>query len=466
MKPSFLLIPALASTLLLPACGARSSLTEPGVSRECASWTVHDGDAKQIYSCNPLALLDDGSVVLPMADGVAGSDGDTPVTWNHSWLRKIEPDGAVAWEVGRDLDGVKLIAAARGADGIYAAGLADDGMLGGAGSCAGEGPCSFVARLTEAGQPAWVKTLPSNSAADRSYLRDLAITDDGGIILGGGFEGTLDLGCEPHSGTAGGAFSNLFVARLSPAGECLWSRAITLPDSGLERMAVDGAGDVALALSLDGPPGSTVDFGGGPLLFGNDSHNTSFAVAKYAPDGALVFARAATCKFTFGWASVAVTSAGEVLLSASCMGTIDLGGGPRGSPDVDRLFVTKFGATGEELWTRDIATAGGGQAPPVIATEPGAGFFLAGEIRPDMALLTEPVQEHALFTAAFDAGGNPTDVQTFPAAPNTGLVSVVRLSAHAGSLALDGTFNGTLDLGQSPLDSEGPQDVFVTKICR
>ncbi|MFT3770523.1 MAG: hypothetical protein QM820_34270 [Minicystis sp.] len=471
MKRALLLPLALASGLLLPACGARSSLTEPGVSGECVPWTLHDGAAAQYYSPHPPAVLDDGSVVVPMAEGDADADGGAGVTWTHSLLRKIHPDGAIAWEVVGDSEGITFIAAARdAANAIYVTGVAEPGaqsVLGYAVTCAGQGPCSFVARLAQTGQPAWVKAFPSSSAADRSYLRDLAVMDDGGITLGGGFDGTLDLGCGPASGTADGAWRNLFVARLSPSGECLWSRAITLSAPALERMAVDGAGEVALVLSLDGPPGSSVDLGGGPLPFGGASHHASFAVARYAPEGAFVFAKAATCAFTFGWPSVAVTAAGEVLLSASCEGTIDLGGGPRGSLDVDRLFVTKFGATGEEIWTHDIATtSAGGQAPPAIATEPGAGFFLAGEVWPGMALLGAPVPEHALFAAAFDAGGSPSDVQTFPVTKTTGRVDVIGLSAGAGSLVLDGIFEGTLALGQSPLVSEGPQDAFVASICR
>jgi len=471
MKRSFLLPIALASGLLLPACGARSSLTEPGgVSDECGPWTVHDGAATLVYSCKPLALLDDDSVVVPMADGVADADGGAAVTWDHNWLRKIDPDGAIAWEVGRDSEGIAFIAAARGADGIYVTGIADAGaqsVLGAAVNCAGEGPCSFVARLTQTGQPAWVKAFPSSSAADRSYLRDLAVTDDGGITLGGGFDSTLDLGCGPVSGTGVGASRNLFVARLSPSGECLWSRAIALSEPGGERMAVDGAGDVALVLSLDGPPGSSVDLGSGPIPFGSEHPDASFAIAKYAPDGALVFAKVATAEFTWGWPYVAMTGAGEVLLSASCMGTIDLGDGPRGSVDVDRLFVTKFDATGEELWTHDVATTSVGlQGPPVIATEPGGSFFLAGQVWPGMALLGEPVPESALFVAAFDAGGSPIDMQTFPLTPFEGAVSVIGLSASAGSLVLDGNFEGTLDLGQRPLVSEGRQDAFVARICR
>ena len=474
MKHSFLLPLALASGLILTACGARSSLTEPGVSDTCEPWSVHDGAATLVHYPDAPAVLDDGSVVVRMGASVGDANGVPDVTSFRSWLRKIDPDGAIAWETGGDPDGVHLLAAARdAANGIYVTGSAEPGaqsVLGAAVTCAGEGPCSFVAKLTQTGQPAWVKAFPSSSAADWSSLRDLAVTDDGRITLGGGFDGTLDLGCGPATGTTDGNFGSLFVAQLSPSGECLWSRAIGDVHPAVERMAVDDAGDIALVLTLEGPPGSSIDLGGGPIPFGSEHDLGSFAIAKYAPDGALVFAKVATCERAFVWPYVALTGAGEVLLSASCEGTIDLGGGPRGSLDVDRLFVTKFGATGEELWTHDIATISVGSAgPPAIATEPGGSFFLAGQARPGMALLGEPVPESALFVAAFDAGGSPIDMQTFPfmhPPPHPGFLDVSGLSASAGSLVLAGYFDGALDLGQSPLVSKGPQDAFVARICR
>jgi hypothetical protein len=474
MQHSFLLPLALASGLILPACGARSSLTEPGAADTCAPWSVQDGAATLIYNADPLALLDDGSVVVRMVSGVADANGLPAATGNRSWLRKIDTDGEIAWEVGGEPDGVDFAATARdAANGIHVTGAAEPGtqsVLGAAITCAGEGRCSFVAKLTPAGKPAWVKAFPSSSAADWSALTNLAVTDGGRISLGGELHGTLDLGCGPLVGTTEGEHGSQFVAQLSPSGECLWSRAIGDVHPTVARMAVDDAGDIALVLALEGPAGSSIDFGDGPIPYGSEHHFASLAAAKYASDGALVFARVATSEFAFGWPYVAMTGAGEVLLSASCKGPINLGGGPTGSMDVDRLFVTKFGATGEELWTHDIATTGvGAQGPPAIATEPGGSFFLAGRVWPGMALLGEPVPQSALFVAAFDAGGSPIDNQTFPfteSAPHTGFLEVLGISARAGSLVLDGYFNGTLDLGQSPLVSKGPEDAFVARICR
>lgn len=473
MKRSCLLPLALLSGLLLSACGARSSLTEPGASDECGPWVVHDGAAGTVlfaYS-HSFAVLDDGSVVVPMAEGPPDADGGAGTPWKRRWLRKIDPDGAIAWEARGEPEGVSFTAAARdAAGGIYVAGFAEPGapsVLGAAVTCAGKGTCSFVAKLTQTGEPVWVKAFPSSAAADRAFLTNLAVMDDGRITLGGAFDGTLDLGCGPASVTAGGDDANLFIARLSPSGECLWSRAIVglpLLFPGADSMAVGDAGDIALALSLiKGPPGPSIDFGGGPVPTSSES-GPPFAVAKYASDGALVFAKVATSGSTRGSPNVAVTGAGEVLLSASYQGTIDLGGGPRGSVADNRQFVTKFGATGEELWTHDIAADPVGGGSSLIAIEPGGSFFLAGLGSPGMAILGEPVPERAPFVAAFDAGGKPIDVQTFPL---TRKVRGFGLSASAaGALVLVGEFEGVLDLGQGPLVSEGRRDAFVARICR
>ncbi|APR80851.1 Hypothetical protein A7982_06198 [Minicystis rosea] len=470
MKRPFLLLLALVSGWLLPACGARSSLTEPGGSDACGFWNVYDGAVGTLHHASlDFAVLDDGSVVVPMEESIVGADSDAFPTVTRQWVRKLHPDGAIAWEVEGEPEKLGFSAAARdGAGGIYVAGAVGPGapsVLGAAVPCAGEGTCAFVAKLTPMGEPTWVKVFPSNDV--RAAVNHLAVMDDGRITLEGAFDGTLDLGCGPVSGTADGLWANLFVARLSPSGECLWSRALVSPQlfSGFTDMAVGDAGDVALVLHLtaEGPPGSSIDFGGGPVPSSSSvDYGHPLAVAKYAPDGAFVFAKVATSGFCQSVPKVAVTGAGEVLLSAAYTGPIDLGGGPRGSADDTRQFVTKLGATGEELWTRDIASGkyGGGEVF-AIAIEPGDGFFLAGQGRVGMSILGEPVPEETLFAAAFDAGGQPIDVQTFPF---SGQGLDLGLSASApSSLVLVGQFDRVHDFDDGPW--WGPEKALVARIC-
>ena len=455
MKHTLLHPIALVFGLILTACGARSSLTEP---EDCGWWNVYEGAVGTLhYASRDFAALDDGSVVVPMLEGIVDADDER---WTRHWVRKLDPDGEVAWEVMGELEDLYFSVAARDpAGGVYLAGRVLPGVpsvLGATVPCTGEGACAFIARLTQAGEPTWVKFFPPNAAT----IWQLAVMEDGRITVQGSFDGTLDLGCGPASGTADDTYPNLFLARLSPTGECLWSRALVSPQffSPFANMAVGDAGDVALAPHLtEAPPGSSIDFGGGPVPSGA----RPLAIAKYAPDGAFVFAKvAADGRGTVH--QVAVTDAGEVLLSADYDGPIDLGGGPRGSEGDTRQFVTRLSATGEELWTRDIAAGEvGGSGPLALAIEPGGGFFLAGRGRGGMAILGAPVPETALFTAAFDADGQPIDLQTFPF---SGQGAYLGLSARVpGSLMLVGTLTS---VHGAQATSSDPDRALVARICR
>src|SRR5262249_14390410 len=141
-----------------------------------------------------------------------------------------------AWEAKGDPEGVHFSAAARdAADGLTIAGTVEPGatsVLGAPVTCTGKGTCAFVAKLKHTGEAVWVKAFPSSAGTDHADLTNLAVKADGEITVQGGFDGTLDLGCGPVHGPAGFAWfalPNLFLARLSPSGDCLWWRTILGP---------------------------------------------------------------------------------------------------------------------------------------------------------------------------------------------------------------------------------------------
>lgn len=474
MKRSFLLPFAFVSGLLLSACGTRSSLTDPDADPGCVPWSTSDGRAGAEHLLwAPFAVLDDGSVVVAIQDRVDGTGGMGMGSSNAYSVQKIDPEGETAWETMAGPEVQWIPAVARGAaDEPLVLGAMNAGAqsaLGATLPCPADGACSFLGKLAETGAPAWSKIV---SASGVSLARALAVTGDGRMTVEGTFQGTLDLGCGPMTG----GLDSRYLARLSPAGECLWSQAIvgTPRLEGVDDLAVDDDGEVALTLRLLSAPGArTIDLGGGPVPFVTEK-SQALVVAKYAPNGDLVFARAvsgtsAQDSLIIHEANVALTDAGEVLVSTGYEGVLDLGGGPRGAPGLVRQFVTKLSATGEELWTRDVAASPlqevGWLRPPFpLAVLPGGGFFLAGPGLPGLTILGKPAPEKAVFVAAYDAAGEPVSVQTFPVTEHA-TVAGLRASAD-GALVLAGSFAGTFDLGQEPLVSEGLQDSFVARICR
>jgi hypothetical protein len=470
------------SASALTACGARSSLTGAEVDTGCGPWSVREGEVGVASSAGaPFAVLGDGSVVLPTLAIVQGKGGAAPDAKSGRYVLGLDPGGAVVWDTPLGDQSWMLQGVARGdAEAPVVLAVVTTGthtVLGATVTCPGPSECILVGKLGETGTMGWSKLVPGGNLTPRG----LAATRDGRITVEVTFDGTVDFGCGPVIAPAGVGGATRALARLSAAGECQWSRAIVgttpLYSIAADRIAVNDDGEIALTMMLpyaegeEGP--QTLDLGGGPLAFDTKTA-LGLAVAKYADDGSLVFGKVVSGTGMHGQvvlpsAEVALTGAGEILLSMTYEGTLDLGGGPQGSPGILRQFVAALSAAGEERWIRDLASATsddvyGTRAPFAIAAEPGGGFLLAGRGQPGMTSLGEPTPETTVFVAAHDAGGKPVSVHRFPF---TGRAAVAGIDAStAGALVLAGHFAGTLDLGQDLLVSEGAEDVFVAKLCR
>jgi hypothetical protein len=164
--------------------------------------------------------------------------------------------------------------------------------------------------------------------------------DGSGNAIGAGLlQGTADFGGGPlTSASAGG---DMYLVELDASGAHLRSR--TFPTTSSPVVAVDGAGNRILAGYLSG----TVDLGGGPVTAAH-----GLFVAKLDPAGQHVWSRV----FAGGsgaYASVedvAVGSAGQIFVSGTYGGTVDLGGGVL--PSTGQVFVLALDAQGNHQWSR------------------------------------------------------------------------------------------------------------------
>ncbi|APR84571.1 Hypothetical protein A7982_09920 [Minicystis rosea] len=450
--------------LMLSAC-TRSSL--PDTERTCDSWSRRDGEPEMDRSVfAALALPGGGVMALEKRELVLGG------RW--SGIRKHDPDGRVAWEMTLGDDGVVSDGLTRDATGgvLVAGGIGGKGtVLGTELTCPGQDTCGFILKIDDAGTVQRTILLPGGF-----LMNTPAVTSDGRIAVEGWFYDTIDLGCGALTAVEGD-HTNRFVALLSPSGECLWSRAIVSPKLNgwtQDHLAVDDAGEVALTIPLWMSSGAeAIDLGEGPVPFDTEK-GSAIAVAKYAPNGDLALAKVVTStsanpSMTVLAPNVALTRAGEVILSATHKGATDFGDGPQGSPELVRQAVTKLSATGEVLWTRDIAVGalvevGVGPWPFTLALAPDGAVVLAGVNALGMKILDDPTPKDALYVITYEPDGDVASTQAFPL---TGRAGVPALDASQGdTLLLAGAFAGTLDIGPSPLVSEGESDAFVATICR
>jgi hypothetical protein len=182
-------------------------------------------------------------------------------------------------------------------------------------------------------------------ANDNDTLRAMAKTPDGGVVITGTFQGSVDFGCAQNLVTDGSF--DFYVASYGPDGACKWAKNFGTATSSdaVYGIAVGANGRVLVPGSTD----SALDFGGGPLVhadydpfiavFDEDGNHVlsrvfpgagydTAAVGAIAPDGTLWIAGSVTAGLDFDGAL------GNELTTVGAQ------------PD---LFVARFSATGEYL---------------------------------------------------------------------------------------------------------------------
>ncbi len=241
-------------------------------------WSKSWGDA-QIQVTTATAI--DGAGNLFVAGIYKGSiDFGLGALPNAAALRpfvaKFDPLGVPLWN--KAFSGVYSVLFSRSVAIDAAGNLVIFGRLNGSADFGGGmrsslGPADnlFLVKLDSAGNHLWSHV---HGGTGVDFDGGAAIDPFGNIVLTGGFENQLDLG-GPVMISAGQ--EDLFVAKLDPDGNHLWSHSYGGPSVQSGRgVAVDGKGNVLVTGLLTG----TTDFGQGPLV---SAGGTDMLVLKHSP---------------------------------------------------------------------------------------------------------------------------------------------------------------------------------------
>jgi uncharacterized protein (AIM24 family) len=147
-----------------------------------------------------------------------------------------------------------------------------------------------------------------------------------------------------------------------------------------------------------------VDFGGGTLQCYSSSN---IFIAKYSANGDHLWSKCFGSNSSGGGNAITTDASGNVVVTGYFGGTVDFGGGPLNSLYGNNIFVAKYSANGSHLWSKSLGTP------------------------------------------------NPNGIT-----PQAGL-SVVADSTD--NVVVTGNFAGTADFGGGPLSSAGGYDIFVAK---
>ena len=163
--------------------------------------------------------------------------------------------------------------------------------------------------------------------------------------------------------------------------------------------------------------------------------------------------------------AVAADSRGNVIATGRVLGTVDLGGG---APCSESIFLAKYTASGEHVWSQCFGDLGGGSGLAIaVDGEDNAvvtGYF-TGSVDFGGGALTSAGGAD-VFVAKYAATGEHLWSNRFGSSV---LTAFIRESGNAvavdgrGDIVVTGIFEGTADFGGRPLVSAGQTDIFVAK---
>jgi hypothetical protein len=375
----------------------------------------------------------------------------------------------------------------------------------------------FLAKLGPGGSVLWAKGGFGDAGIQEAL--GLAVDANGDVFVTGVFSGTISFGAPTALLTSAG-LSDVFVAKFSALGAPLWSRRFgdALDQAG-RAIAVDPSGDIIVtgdfagSIDFDGGPlasvelkdgfiakltsagdhvwsmqfGNTgddsalgvacsatghvhvtgtfdeaIDFGGPPLTDGGD--NDTFVV-KLDSGGGHVWSKAFGGLLDQGGASIAVDASGNVILSGAYEGSINFGGGVLPSFGGVDIFVAKLSAAGVHLWSHGFGGASEDVGHTVAVDSAGnvvASGWFSGTVNFGEGPLAS-LGPNEIFLIKFTPAGALLWSRSFGDAGDQDVRAVTTDST--GHILLAGDVGGTTNFGTGPLISAGQDDLLIAKIA-
>lgn len=304
----------------------------------------------------------------------------------------------------------------------------------------------FIAKLDAGGQQLWRREFGGGNNSGRG----IAVDGDGNILVTGNrFDGEMDLGMGPLQG-------GLFLAKYNASGNLLWSRGFAAGDEPMASgIAVDSAGSVFIAGTFAG----TADFGLEPLttVFERD-----IFVAKFDAEGHSSWSKRLGGWGVYSVSNIAVDASGAVFITGDFGGELDVGNEVFLTQGETDAFLAKLDADGNPLWGKRFGDERGQQAGGVAVDGTGdvllTGSF-AGTIDVGGALLTSSGGKD-VFLAKLDSSGNRLWSKRF-GDTNDQEATGIAVDGN-GDVLLIGLFSGLLDFGGCPLPGAG-REAFLAR---
>lgn len=305
----------------------------------------------------------------------------------------------------------------------------------------------FLAKLDPFGNHIWSQRFGSTGT---DLLAGVATDPSGNIVITGHFQGTVDFGGDPLTGL--GEY-DVFLAKYDLAGNHLWSKRYGgLVGEGVGGVSVDSSGRVVITGHFSG----TADFGGG--LFTSAGAQDIF-IAGYDADGNHIWSRQFGSGSSDWGSSVAAYPAGDIVTTGLFHGNLSFGGPPLNNYGEGDSYLVKFDSAGNHLWSRNFDPPWSDD----VTIDASGNVLITGTAGRTADFGGLPLTcsgGRNVFLAKFDAAGNHIWSQCFGDSLHWWAFHPL-VAADAATVTLSGGFAGTWDFGGGPITSAGFEDIFL-----
>ena len=306
----------------------------------------------------------------------------------------------------------------------------------------------------------WSKSF-GGSSYDNSY--SVAVDSSNNVYITGHFQSsTINFGGGELTNAHAG-WSDIFLAKFDSNGNHLWSRSFG-GDSSDEAysVSVDSSGNIYIAGFFTS---STIDFGGGVLTNTKIGYSDIF-IAKFDSNGKHLWSNSFGGNGTDIVRSIFVDKSDNLYITGYFEGSsIDFGGGTLTNAGGADIFLAKFDSDGKHIWSKKFG-GGQWEEAYSVSTDSSdniviAGVFTSNPISFGGNPLTNAGQ-FDIFVAKFDADGNHLWSKAFGGVGNENVNSV--FIDKPDNIYIVGNFNTSIiDFGGGALTSAGGSDIFLVK---
>lgn len=379
--------------------------------------------------------------------------GDTP------FLFKLDPAGNCIWSKGFAIsqvgttDQVKSVAT-DAAGNIFITGTFFGGVDFGGGVMVASGNSDvFIVKLTPSGAFVWGKRY-GDLAPQQG--KSIAVDQAGNVLVTGDFYSKVDFGGGPM--LSGGA-TDAYVVKLDTNGNFLWNKRFgDAANQTSTSIAVDAAGNAVITGTLNG----AADFGGGVLT---SAGLGDVFIAKLDSSGNHLWSKRFGDASDQLGTGVATSPTGNVVVTGYLSGgALSFGGANLINQGGNDAFLVQLDPAGNHLWSR-LGGGPSNQSGLSVAVDPagnvGMTGYLAGTADFGGGVLTG-LGLADIFIAKYDAAGNHLWSKAFGDSA-TQFARCIAMDANGDSI-ITGLMSGPTDFGNGAVGGFGGEDVFLVKL--